>query len=185
MTPEQLCKSNSEHGHQRALFAWANMAEQFGFALAWDERLYGSGAIQQFLPGGCNRHIADPVPELSLFHAIPNGGLRDKRTAAMLKAEGVKRGIPDTFLPLPCWGIVAPGGVMNPPERRILYAGLYVEMKRPKSEERGRAGVTSDDQDEVIGELRRRGYAVSVCFSWDAAAREVEAYVKAVRAGAA
>jgi hypothetical protein len=173
MTPEQLCRSNSEHGHQRALFAWANMAERHGFAAAWSEKSYNGG----YDFGG------DPVPELALFHAIPNGGLRDKRTAAMLKAEGVKRGIPDTFLPLPCWGIVSPGGVMNSPERRILYAGLYIEMKRPKSEERGRAGITSDDQDRVVAELRSRSYAVSVCFTWDAAARDVQSYIEAVRQG--
>lgn len=29
--------------------------------------------------------------------AIPNGGIRHKRTAAMLKAEGVKAGVPDLF----------------------------------------------------------------------------------------
>ena len=35
------------------------------------------------------------LPELTLLHAIPNGGHRHKATAARLKAEGVKRGVPD------------------------------------------------------------------------------------------
>ena len=30
-------------------------------------------------------------PMLKWFHAIPNGGLRDKVTAGKLKAEGVKK----------------------------------------------------------------------------------------------
>ena len=34
-------------------------------------------------------------PELKLLHHIPNGGIRDIRTAANLKKEGVKRGVPD------------------------------------------------------------------------------------------
>ena len=38
-------------------------------------------------------------PELALLFAIPNGGARDPITGAMLKAEGVKRGVPDLFLP--------------------------------------------------------------------------------------
>lgn len=166
MTPADLAKSNSEHGHQRALFAWAIMAERCGFDAAWNDESYRTA-----LPA------TNAVPELEWLHAIPNGGLRDKRTAAMLKAEGVKRGIPDVFLPLPCYGSVGHG------MKCITYAGLYVEMKRPKSD-RGAQGRTSDDQDGAISYLRRRSYAVSVCFSWDAAAREIQSYIEAVRQGA-
>ena len=35
------------------------------------------------------------IPDLDLLHAIPNGGHRNKATAGRLKAEGVKRGVPD------------------------------------------------------------------------------------------
>ena len=185
MTPAQLAKSNSEHGHQRALFAWLNMAERYGFDVAWDEKAYASIAYAgEMVHGIMSGEGYDPsVPELKWCHAIPNGGLREARTAAMLKAEGVKRGIPDVFLPVPMWATVAPGGLMNPPQRCITYAGLYVEMKRPKSEEQGRAGTTSGEQDEAIAWLRHSGYAVSVCFTWDAAAREIQSYIEAVRRG--
>ena len=37
-------------------------------------------------------------PELALMYAIPNGGHRHKAVAAGLKAEGVKRGVPDVCL---------------------------------------------------------------------------------------
>lgn len=170
MTPNELAKSNSEHGHQRALFAWLNMAERYGFALAWEDATYSSD------PASLSTSCA--VVELKWTHAIPNGGLREKRTAAMLKAEGVKRGIPDVFVPVPMWGLVDAH-----PNRCILYAGLYVEMKRPKSEQQGRAGTTSSVQDEAIAWLRHSGYAVSVCFDWQAAAREIQSYIEAVRRG--
>lgn len=169
MTPAELAKSGSEHGQQRALFAWCMVAEQYGFNVAWD---WAAGMGLEAAKS--SRTNEQPVPELKWFHAIPNGGLRDKRTAAMLKAEGVKRGIPDTFLPVPLWGCV------NDTQECILYAGLYIEMKRSKSEGRAK-GRTSDEQDEAVAWLRHSGYAVSVCFTWDQAARELQSYLEAVR----
>src|SRR5690554_620263 len=53
------------------------------------------------------------IPELARLFAIPNGGHRSKRTAALLKLTGVKRGVPDIFLPLP----------------RNGYHGLWIELK--------------------------------------------------------
>ena len=50
-------------------------------------------------------------PELKLLHHIPNGGKRDARTAANLKKEGVKAGVPDMCLPV----------------ARGQYHGLYKE----------------------------------------------------------
>ena len=63
--------------------------------------------------------------------AIPNGGLRSKKTAARLKAEGVKAGVPDIFLP------VSVG----------IWSGLFIEMKRTKG------GRLSDEQREFIDRL--------------------------------
>ena len=56
---------------------------------------------------------AKKYPELDLMFAIPNGGQRFATTAAKLKKEGVKAGIPDLHLP------VARGG----------YHSLFIEMK--------------------------------------------------------
>ncbi len=171
MTPEQLSKSGSEHGEQRALFGWAVVAEAHGFDAAFDDMSYikGLAHIEAVYP---NRV---PVPELARMFAIPNGGLRDKVTAAKLKHEGVKRGVPDVMLPLPC--------------RR--FAGLFVEMKRSEEREAGakagktrikrRAGVTSEFQDDWIGALRNVGYACSVCFDWRSAARDVQSYIEMAR----
>lgn len=49
------------------------------------------------------------VPALEWFHAIPNGGSRGdddksrKIRGAQLKAEGVRQGVADTFLPWPVY----------------------------------------------------------------------------------
>lgn len=55
-------------------------------------------------------------PELEYMFHIPNGGVRNKATGGKLKAAGVKAGVPDICLPLPC----------------KRYAGLYIELKAGK-----------------------------------------------------
>lgn len=94
-------------------------------------------------------------PELRLLHAIPNGGKRDIRTAAMLKAEGVKPGVPDIFLP------VSRGG----------KHGLYIELKRRKG------GVISKAQEAWIRALTAQGYECCVCHGWDAAREAILEYL--------
>lgn len=39
-------------------------------------------------------------PELGMLYAIPNGGKRAIKTAIVLKAQGVKSGVPDMCLPV-------------------------------------------------------------------------------------
>ena len=96
----------------------------------------------------------DRHPELALFHAIPNGGLRSKAQAGKLKAEGVKPGVPDCFLPV----------------ARGKYHGLYIEMKKPASKPvRGGAGGVSAEQLAFIRAARANGYAAEVCYSWEQA----------------
>lgn len=165
MTPTELARSNSEHGHQRALFAWCNLAARHGFDAAWDDRCYKE-------PGyAAGQYGTAGVTVLDRIFAIPNGGLRDKVTAAKLKAEGVKDGVPDTFLPLP----------------RSVWAGLFIEMKRPGTTKAGKrkavvidqqAGATSAAQDDWTGFLRSAGYGVAVAFSWDEAAKQIREYVE-------
>lgn len=165
MTPDTLAKSNSEHGQQRALFAWANVASRYGFEASWDDRSY---TVQGH---AATYGTAGAVAALARLYAIPNGGLRDKATAGKLKAEGVKRGVPDIFLPL----IVG------------TWAGLYVELKRPETKKAGTrkaeiiaqpAGATSEAQDDWIGYLRSAGYGVAVAFDWREAAKQIQSYVQ-------
>lgn len=197
MTPPDLAKSGTEHSHQRALVAWSQIARRYGFVAADDPksyteygylcRTYGTNPREEPNPSGkSNRWVDDggivAVPELEWLHAIPNGGARDGFTAASLKAEGVRRGILDMFLPLPMHAEDNRPGV-----RCLAYAGLYIEMKRPtsgKGSQRRQKGSTSEEQDAFIAYARSVGYAVSVCFNWLAAAVELRKYIEAVRAAA-
>ncbi len=93
-------------------------------------------------------------PDVVVF-AVPNGGLRNKREAIRLKAEGVLAGIPDLVFAEP----------------RGRYHGLYVEMKRREG------GRVSDEQRDKIKKLRRRGYKVLVGHGVDEVWPEVEGYL--------
>ena len=95
-------------------------------------------------------------PELMLMFAIPNGGQRNPATAGRLKAEGVKAGVPDTFLPV----------------ARLEFNGLFIEFKKV-------GGKTSPAQNEMILRLRRQKYKVEICYDWLAAQEIVLDYLSA------
>jgi len=88
-----------------------------------------------------------PAAISACVYAVPNGGKRDPRTAARLKAEGVKAGIPDVNCD------VARGG----------WHGLRLELKRTKG------GRVEPEQVERHEALRVQGYRVEVCRGGDAA----------------
>ena len=94
-------------------------------------------------------------PELAMLYAVPNGGKRAMSTAKMLKATGVKAGVPDMCLP------VARGG----------YHGLYIELKRI------RGGKVSEDKKAWIDALRENGYMAEVCYGCDDAIRRIKEYL--------
>ena len=93
-----------------------------------------------------NRH-----PELKLIFAIPNGGARHPATGKKLKAEGVKKGVPDLFLPVPRATYM--GGRLGGRYRM----GLFIELKRRKG------STTSKEQKWWHEKLRGQGYRVEVC----------------------
>ena len=90
--------------------------------------------VMQWAEGQLARH-----PELKLLYAIPNGGARNNITGALLKAEGVKPGVPDLCLP------IARGG----------YHGLYIEMKRA-------TGKPTKAQLDWLAALKAQGYATAI-----------------------
>jgi len=93
-------------------------------------------------------------PELRWLHAIPNGGVRDPVTAAILKREGVTPGILDTFLPV----------------ARRGYHGLYIEMKKPGEK-------MSPAQIEFSAFLVEQGYAAHVADDFQKAINIVREYL--------
>jgi hypothetical protein len=76
------------------------------------------------------------------FCAVPNGGLRDKRTAKMLSLSGVRAGVPDLLIFDP-----PPGGG---------YVGTAIELKRIKG------GRPTARQKRWLEELQKRGWLTFV-----------------------
>lgn len=100
------------------------------------------------------KYAACTNPELHLLYHIPNGGKRDKATAARLKREGVKAGVPDICLPV----------------ARGKYHGLYIELKAGKN-------TVTDNQSRWLTELTRQGYCTAVCYGWEPASKVIEQYL--------
>lgn len=92
-------------------------------------------------------------PELALLFHIPNER-PDKVQAAILKKLGVKRGVPDLFLPVP--------------SRK--FHGLFIEMKNSK-------GRTSDSQLWWGEHLAANGYVFDVCHGWQEAVEVLTWYL--------
>lgn len=94
-------------------------------------------------------------PELDLMYHVPNEGKRTRATGGRMRAEGLKRGIPDVCLPVP----------------RCGYHGLYIEMKRQ------RGGKVTEEQADKISKLRAQGYRVEICKGFHPAADLIEQYM--------
>lgn len=135
LTPEQIAQSGSEHAHQAAIFQWV--------------------AIKGTKYVGAMR----------LLFAIPNGGDRQASVAASLKAEGVRAGVPDMFLPVSVLG-----------GRGFIMPGLWIELKRPGLEARALGG-RSDKQQAWHKDLLGQGYAVATAYGWQAACWVLKLYL--------
>ena len=163
MLPDQIAKSGTEHAHQVALFSFTAVAAEHGFEIAflWAN---GTDTIQNIVKNHENR----PFPALKWFHAIPNGGSRGDSVksriirGAGLKAEGVRSGVADTFLPFPAGG----------------YHGLYIELKKPNMAPKraSSSGGLTDEQKSFAEHVKTCGYCWRVCYSWREAAKILQAY---------
>lgn len=93
---------------------------------------------------------------IDLLFAIPNGGVRDARTASSLKMEGVRPGVPDLFFARPIHG----------------KAGLFIEMKKSKG------GRVSPEQKTMMDVLTMAGYVCVVAKGCDEAFGYLKAYLE-------
>lgn len=117
---------------------------------AWNGTEHG---LQRSFFMHLSKYLKD-YPHLWLAHAIPNGGSRGKVEASKFKAEGVKAGIPDVFIPIP----------------NFYYHGLYIEFKK-------KDGCPSEEQRAMILLLIEKGYQVIVVNDLETATFQFENYM--------
>ena len=96
--------------------------------------------------------ILDAAAKPILFSATANGGKRDKRTAAALKKQGVKPGLPDLL-------------IFTPPPNGV-GVGLAIELKRARASGKQR-GRVSAHQEIWLEELRSVGWRAEVAYGLD------------------
>lgn len=105
----------------------------------------------------CVNWFRSKYPEFEkLLFAIPNGGHRSKRTAAILKREGVTPGVPDLAFCLP----------------KNDFHGLFIEQKI-------KGNTTSDYQKEMLKLLSEQGYKCEVVFTTDQFKEVIQNYLNA------
>ena len=94
------------------------------------------------------------VPELKLMYHVPNEGKRKQTTGQILKAAGLKSGVPDVVLPV----------------ARKGFAGLYIEMKFGKNK-------TTVEQEEFMALLKAEGHKTAVAYSFEQAREIIRGYL--------
>ena len=167
---DYAAKTRKEHAEQVALFMWAGMAQKFGPNIANDPHSYTvpGFALKQFEGKGGLGYIrySDPLPELKWLHAVHNQGHGDAIRGAQAKAEGVKAGVADIFLPVPT---VQPCCVYRP--ELTGYCGLYIELKKKDS------GKPHAEQLDFQTDMRAAGYKCEIIHGWELARDEILRYL--------
>lgn len=118
VTPEQLARNGTEDNHQAALFCWAALPE-----------------------------VQARYPEFQrLLFAIPNGGERNIKVAAKMKATGTKADVSDI-----CLAVARRG-----------YHGLFIELKKD-------GGRARPGQVAFLDAAKAEGYCAELRVGWEAA----------------
>lgn len=112
-----------------------------------------SETTEQILLFNWARNHEQILPCLSLMYHVPNEGKRTN--GSILKAAGLKSGVPDVCLPVPSGE----------------FHGLYLEMKFGKNK-------TTDEQERFMELLWQQGYKTAVCYGFEDAKAEIIAYLQ-------
>ena len=114
-------------------------ADEQAKVIAWAERAY--------------RLHPELYPYLRRLHCSLNGVKLSKTQAGIAKGQGMLRGVPDLFLPVPRCGL----------------HGLYIEMKHGSNK-------PTVEQKQFLDDSHKLGFATAVCYSADEAIREIMDY---------
>lgn len=96
----------------------------------------------------------DIIPELKLLYHVPNEGKRSQAGGQILKAAGLKAGVPDVCLPV----------------ARRGFNSLYIEMKYGNNK-------PTKAQKEFMDALKGEGAKVAVCYSTEEAREMIRWYL--------
>lgn len=99
------------------------------------------------------RNHEHALPGLALMYHVPNEGKRSN--GDILKAAGMKKGVPDVVLP------VASNN----------FHGLYLEMKYDRNK-------PTKEQEAFMAALRQQGYKTAVCYGFKEAKEEILSYLQ-------
>lgn len=123
---------NAEHLEQKALIEWADLQPISRY-------VFKEGFIGDYL-----------------FH-IANGGARSAVTGAILRSDGVRKGVPDLCFCLP----------------NEKHCALYIEMKAPTKTAR-----VSKEQKIWLERLNSNGYLAVVAYGFIQAKETIEKYLR-------
>ncbi len=105
-------------------------------------------------------------PDLKLLFAVPNAGKRSRFERGFALEEGLKKGVPDIWLPVAKLGPPRRGG-----KTEVLARGLVIEMKR-------RPNALTPEQGWWLDSMRDQHWQTNVCWSFEEAVGVIEEYLK-------
>lgn len=111
-----------------------------------------SETTEQILLFAWARNTESALPELKLLYHVPNEGKRTN--GALLKAAGLKSGVPDICLPV----------------ARDGFHGLYIELKFGRNK-------PTKSQHDFMELLKANGYAAAVCYGAEEARNTILDYL--------
>lgn len=98
-------------------------------------------------------------PQLKWMFAIPNGGKR--KNGWWEKAEGLKKGVHDIFLPIP---------IHFDADFETIHHGLFIEMKFNKNK-------LTKEQKEFKAAMDAEGYKTVTCWTFEEAKQAIIDYL--------